>query len=161
MALDLIGDRLQRLDVFRGLAPEQIERIARDAERLIFRNGQKILDAGSDGEGAVIIISGYATALADADAGLDAFEIEAGAMLGETAMLTEHQFRVTVVAAGDVRAVRINRAALLAHMHEDPTLAEHLHGRLTSRLQRVAVELRLIDERLAAVAQTEPAAIAS
>ncbi len=154
MALDLIADRLQRLEIFRGLAPAQIERIAQDGERLIFRSGQKILQAGGDGEGAVIIISGRATVLADADTGSETDEVDAGTMLGETAMLAEHQFRLTVVADGDVRAVRINRAALLAHMHQDPALAEHFHSRLASRLQRVAVELRLIDERLAAASQT-------
>jgi len=158
MALDLIADRLHRLEVFRGLTAEQLERIARDAERLIFRNGQKLLEAGGDGEGAIVIISGYATALAEPELGDDAYEIEAGSMLGEAAMLSEHQFRVTVVAAGDVKAVRINRATLLAHMQEDPTLAEHFYSRVVSRLQRVAVELRLIDERLAAVSQPEPAA---
>lgn len=159
MALDLIADRLQRHEAFRGLESEQIERIAREAERLIFRNGQKMLEAGCDGDGAIVIISGYATALADPELDVEAYEIEAGAMLGEAAMLSEHQFRVTVVAAGDVKAVRINRSTLLAHMQEDPTLAEHFFCRVVSRLQRVAVELRLIDERLAAVSQpASPAA---
>jgi CRP-like cAMP-binding protein len=157
MALDLIADCLQRHDAFRGLAHEQIERIAREAERLIFRNGQKLLEAGCDGDGAILIISGYAVTLADPELDVDAYEIEAGAMLGEAAMLSEHQFRVTVVAAGDVKAVRINRATLLAHMQEDPTLAEHFYNRVASRLQRLAVELRLIDERLAAVSQPAPA----
>lgn len=161
MALDLIADRLQRLDPFRGLSPEQIERIAREAERLIFRDGQKMLEAGGEGEGAIVIISGYAKASADPELDMEAYEIEAGTMLGEAAMLSEHKFRLTVVAAGDVKAVRINRATLLAHMQEDPTLAEHFYSRVASRLQRVAVELRLIDERLAAVSQPAPAAAAT
>lgn len=164
MALDLIAARLLCLDAFRGLAPEQIARVAGEAERMIFRDGQRLIETGKDGDGAILIIDGWAEALADEDLGLEAREIEAGTLLGETAMLTEHQFRLTVVARGDVKAVQITRAALLAHMHDDPSLAEHLQRRLASRLQRVIVELRLIDERLATageLAATEAASEAA
>jgi CRP-like cAMP-binding protein len=160
MALDAIAGRLLGLDIFRGLAPHQIERIAREAERLIFRDGQKIVEAGAETDGALVIIAGLAKALAEPSHGLEEFTIEPGSMLGETAMLTEHRSAVTILAHGDVRAVKVARETLLRHMEEEPTLAEHFHERLAERLQRTALELRMIDERLA-VASLAVAAEAS
>ena len=150
MALDSIAGRLLGLEIFRGLAPAQVERIAREAERMIFRDGQTLVAAGTEGDGALVIIAGRAMALADADTGRSARQIEPGSMIGELAMLTEHHIGVTVVADGDVRAIKVVRETLHANMQEDPALAAHLHARLVARLQRVALELRMIDERLAA-----------
>jgi CRP-like cAMP-binding protein len=152
MALDAITDRLLGLDIFRGLAAPQIERLAREAERLIFRDGQKIVEAGAESDGALVIIGGRAHALADPAHGLDEFTIEAGSMLGEIAMLAEHKSAVTVVAEGDVRAVKVIREILRRHMEEDAELAGHFHERLAARLQRTALELKMIDERLAVAA---------
>jgi CRP-like cAMP-binding protein len=163
MALDLIVARLSRLDLFRGLTPEQLQRIARDAERMVFRDGQKIIAAGETGGGAIVIISGRGMIMPDEQLGIEAEHVEAGSMLGEAAMLAEHVYRLTVCAVGDVRAIHLTREALLANMQTDPDLAEQLRARLANRLQRVAVELRLIDERLAAAQaaiseKAEPAA---
>lgn len=149
MALDAIAGRLLGLEIFRGLVPTQIERIARDAERLIFRDGQKIAEAGSESDGAIVIIAGRARALADPSRDLDEFIVEAGSMLGETAMLAEHRAHITILAEGDVRAVKVTREALQLHLQDDPALAEHFHERLAARLQRTALELKMIDERLA------------
>lgn len=153
MALDVIAGRLMCLDVFRGLGAAQIERIAQDAERMLFRDGQRIIRAGDDGDGAIVLIAGGARILADPESGIEERAVEPGSLLGEPAMLSEHQFRITAVASGDVRAVHLARSVLRMQMVEDPSLADHFHARLANRLQRVAVELRLIDERLAAASQ--------
>jgi CRP-like cAMP-binding protein len=153
MALDLIAARLSRLDLFRNLTPDQLQRIARDAERMVFRDGQKIIAAGETGGGAIVIVSGRGMIMPDEELGIEAEHVEAGSMLGEAAMLAEHVYRLTVCAVGDVRAIQLTRDALLANVQADPDLAEQLRSRLANRLQRVALELRLIDERLAAAAQ--------
>jgi CRP-like cAMP-binding protein len=157
MALDLIAARLVHLDIFRGLSQAQVQRIAREAERMVFRDGQPLIKAADDGDGAILIVSGRAKALGDAELGLEEQELEAGSLLGEAAMVTEHRFRLTVVAAGDVRAVKLTRMAMQAHMIDDPGLADHFRGRIAARLQRVIVELKLIDERLAAASELLPA----
>ncbi|MGE0700720.1 MAG: Crp/Fnr family transcriptional regulator [Hyphomicrobiaceae bacterium] len=158
MALDTITERLAALEVFRGLSEERLERIAREADRIIFRDGQTLVAAGSEVDGALVIVAGQAVAMPDADRGLAACLVETGSMLGEGAMLTEHTCGITVVAEGEVRAIKIVRATLLAHLCADPGLAAHFHDRLAARLQRVALELRLIDERLAASVAPMPAA---
>ncbi|MGE0767533.1 MAG: Crp/Fnr family transcriptional regulator [Hyphomicrobiaceae bacterium] len=153
MALDLIAARLSRLDLFRGMTSSQLQRLAQDAGRMIFRDGQKLVVAGQEGEGAIVIISGRAVILPDPELGIEEQDVEVGSMLGEGAMLAEHTFRLTVAAVGDVRAVQLTREALHAHIQDDPEFADDLRERLANRLQRVAIELRLIDERLAIASQ--------
>lgn len=150
MALDIIADRLQGQELFRGLATHQIERLAREADRLLVRKGQPLVTAGAEAEGAILLISGSATALSEPSLGFVETAVEAGSLLGEAALLAEHRHNLTVIAASDVRAVRIRRETLLEHLRDDADLAAHLHDRLAARLAKVALELRLIDEQLAA-----------
>jgi NTE family protein len=149
MAIDTIVSQLAALEVFRGLEPEWIERIARSADRIIHRGGQTIVEAGSTGDASVLIVAGRARALARPDMAFPGSEVGAGTLIGELAMLTEHQFALTVVAVDEVRAIRIAREAVHRLLKDDPALAEHFQARLTSRLLRAALDLRLIDERLA------------
>lgn len=150
MAIDTIAQRLLDLEVFRGIGPEKLERLAREADRIIFRDGQTIAAAGAEADGAFVLVAGCAMALADPERGVPAHRIEAGSMIAETAMLTEHHFGLTITADGDVRAIKITRELLRTMMLEDAALRDHFAGRIAARLTRVAIELRLIDERLAA-----------
>jgi CRP-like cAMP-binding protein len=152
MALDLITQRLAALEAFRGLTPTQLEQIAGLTDRLIFRDGQKLIEAGVEGDGAILMVAGAATVEADAERGTDRRSLGAGTLFGELAMLSEHVFAVTAVADGDVKAVKIPRTALLDLFGAEPEIAAHFRQRLASRLMRVALELKVIDERLAAVA---------
>lgn len=152
MAIDLITQRLAALDAFRGLTPEQLAQIAGLTDRLIFRDGQKIIEAGVEGDGAILMVAGAATVEADAERGTDRRSLGSGTLFGELAMLSEHVFAVTAVADGDVKAVKIPRAAMLDLLGAEPAIAAHFRQRLASRLMRVALELKVIDERLAAVA---------
>ena len=63
-------------------------------------------------------------------------------------MLIDYTYGATIVAAGPVRCLKLNRATLHALMLDDAGLAEHLTGKITQRLNRVAAELRAIDPDL-------------
>lgn len=153
MAFDIIANSLTALDLFRGLDHDRLLRLAQGAERMLVKAGQPLVTAGADGEGAVILVAGRAKALPDPELAFAGEEIGQGAMLGEAALLAEHRHRLTVVAETDVRAIRIRRDALFTEMQTDTELAAHFQSRLAAKLSRLALELRLIDERLAAVSE--------
>jgi CRP-like cAMP-binding protein len=117
-----------------------------------------LIRAGQPGHAGIIIVAGEAVVAADAAAGIGEIEVKAGSLIGETAMLIEHDYRITVTARTSVRALRLTRAAMHELMREDPLLADHFVARLASRLSRVAIELRQIDETLALAAETARAA---
>lgn len=149
MATDAFASRLNDLEIFRGLSPLRITEIVRQAERIVFRDGQTIVTAGSAGDGAYVIIDGEAVAMDDTEPDAFTRRIAPGSLLGEMAMLTEHAYTTTIVSHGTVRALKITREALHQQMADDPLLAQHFVARISSRLTRVAVELRRLDQMLA------------
>jgi len=158
MSISVLARQLISQEIFRGLSPLQLTEIVRQAERIVYRPGETIVEAGTTGDAAVLIIAGDAVRFEDAEpaTGLGAQGIGAGSLLSELAMLIEHEHGVTVVAHTTVRALRITRSGLQAQMLDDPDLAGHFVDRITERLNRVADELRHIDYALTG-AEGQPA----
>ncbi|MFV0297899.1 MAG: Crp/Fnr family transcriptional regulator [Hyphomicrobiaceae bacterium] len=149
MAIDIVTDRLASLEAFAGLPLETVSRIADIADRIIYRRGQIIAQAGEDCDGAIVIIAGQAMVLADESRGIEVEEVEPGTLIGEISMISEHHLSVSIMAvSSNVKAVKIRRDAMHALMQEDPDLAAHFQSRLTARLSRLILDLKLIDERL-------------
>jgi CRP-like cAMP-binding protein len=163
--MDKVIAPLMRVAAFQGLTRQQFEGIAQHAIKLKFLRGDVITKAGAPGDGAFVIASGPAECVATAADGSNEAVVP-GALIGEMAMLIEHDYLATVVARDWVLCLKITRAALHEQMREDPSLAEHFQRRVTERLLQVAEDLRRIDSILAAqggpvAAAHEPARIAA
>ena len=150
MAIDRLVAPLLRVPLFAGLKPLQITELARHAERVKFRSGDTITKAGAPGDGAYLVVSGSAEHVVSSDPESPAEPIEPGSLVGEMAMLVEHDYRATVIARGDVLCLKITRTAMCAQMLEDAALARHFERRIFARLSRVADDLRRIEGILAA-----------
>ena len=150
MTIDRVVAPLLRVPLFASATPVQMAEIARRAERLRFRAGDVITRAGQPGDGAFLIVSG-AVGRIEHPGAAPSEAIEVGSVIGEMAMLIEHDYGSTIVARDRVLCLKITRAGLHAQMLEDHTLAEHLEQQITERLKRTAQELRLIDASLAAL----------
>ena len=147
--------RLLDLELFRGLGRDQVTAIARVGERMLFRPGHTIVRAGAPGDAAFLLLAGDAVTMAMNEQA--SMAIEPGSLIGELAMLIEHDYAVTVVCCSQVRAISIGRDALEALMLVEPEIADHFVARLSSRLSRVAGELRRIDQILARAGATTSA----
>lgn len=153
--LETFTARLADIEIFRGLPEEQLAEIARSAERIVFRAGQPILTRHATGDAGFIIMGGDAVALDPDNPSAAPRPLAEGTLLGELAMLIDHAYGVTVVARGSVRCLKLSRDTMLRHMARQPELAEHFVSRITSRLTRVAVEMRRIDQILALAADMQ------
>jgi CRP-like cAMP-binding protein len=149
MSISVLARQLMSQEIFRGLTPLQLTEIVRQAERIVYHPGDTIVEAGTSGDAAVLIVAGDAVRFLELEdepaIGLNTQGIAAGSLLSELAMLVEHEHGTTVVAHTTVRALRITRTGLHAQMLDDPDLAGHFVDRITERLHRVADELRRID----------------
>jgi CRP/FNR family cyclic AMP-dependent transcriptional regulator len=141
---------------FSGLSTEQTAEIARNAKRLKFMRGDIITRGGQIGDSAYLIISGAAEEVQGAASSAQKRPVDAGSLIGEMAMLIEHTFTATVVANDWVHCLKITRAALHAQMLADPTLAEHFHRRVSSRLTQIMEELRRIEGTVPGAVQSPP-----
>jgi len=148
MSVDALSASLLRVELFRDLSPRQLSGIARIAERLTFRAGDTITRAGTNGDAAVLIVSGDAICAGELDDGGSDDPIEPGSMIGEMAMLIEHTYGTTVIASGPVRALRIPRSGILSLVEADPVLGQHFISCINGRLKSLAAELRRIDRGL-------------
>jgi CRP-like cAMP-binding protein len=153
MSIEAFIPTFSNLEIFRGLDSHRLGRIVRVAERIVFKPGQPLIATGQEGDGAIVIIGGEAYVVPERP-GDAAVAVREGSLLGESAMLVEHAYRITVVARTSVRALKLPRAVMHALMLADPALADHFVSRFSSRLSRVAIELRRIDEMLALAAET-------
>jgi CRP-like cAMP-binding protein len=149
MAHDALVDPLQRVALFQGLKPLQIAEIARQAERMVFRPGDKIIEEGGEGDAAFLIVDGEAVRTSGPEIQGAAGRVLPGSLIAEMAMLIDTEHTSTIVAEGPVRALKITRASLHGQMIADPSLAEHFVTKILGRLLALAKELREIDRALA------------
>lgn len=157
MSISVLARQLMSQEIFRGLSPLQLTEIVRQSERVVYRPGQYIIEAGATADAAVVVIAGDAIRFPENLSGQGAMQAEAisaGSLLSELAMLVDHTHGATVIAHTTVRVLRITREALQREMLDDPYLADHFVERIAERLSRVATELWLIDQALTAA---EPA----
>jgi CRP/FNR family cyclic AMP-dependent transcriptional regulator len=146
---------LVNLEVFAGLTDRQLTALLREVERVSFRDGDTIIRDGDVGHAAYIIISGRAEVLPDAERHDTAKPVEPGTLLGEMAMLIEHEYRTTVVARSPVRAAKIPRSSLHRMMLDDTKLTEHFVEKISTRLSRVKQMLQIIDETLLSASELD------
>src|SRR6476469_4415104 len=151
MAIDNTVELLLRLPLFGGLSPPQLAEIVRRAERVRFWPGDVLTKAGQPGDGAYLIVSGPVQRVAGP--GIAAMAVPEivvpGSLIGELAMLVEHDYASTLVARDRVFCLKLIRTEMHAQMREDAALTEHFRDRMTERLMQTAGELRRIDDALA------------
>ncbi len=168
-----------KVALFQGLKPGQITKIAQNADRITFRDGDKILVAEREGDAAFLIVSGQVQRLDPSKQNLDNNEpnetdhqtadrqsqiitTPTGTLLGELSMLIDGHFHsATYIAKGTVRAFKLTRTAIHAQMESDPDLADHFVQIIARRLHAVADELRQIDQTLAPKPPALPAQLIS
>lgn len=157
MTNDSLLTPFTRIAILDGLSDARIERIARNAERIVFQSGDVIQSEGDIPDAAVLVVSGKVHIVDDvSDETGDA--VVAGSLVGELSMLIETRAVSTVVARSSVRAFRITRRDLRQAMESDPALAEHFVAKISQRLTGMAAEMRRVDSAIAAAVEKMPAA---
>jgi CRP-like cAMP-binding protein len=74
--------------------------------------------------------------------------VEPGSLVGELAMLVEHDYGATVIAQGWVDCLMLERATLLDQMRADPDIADRIADAIRGRLTLVAADLQMINRML-------------
>jgi CRP-like cAMP-binding protein len=149
MAIDLVLESLRRVPVFANLTSAQIAEIGRGARRCAFRAGEVIAGAGEPGDGAYLLLSGEAVCITTASGRGPREPVEPGSLVGELAMLVEHDYRTTVVAQGWVDCLKLERSTLHEQMRADPGIARRIADAIRGRLNPVAAKLQVINHLLA------------
>lgn len=134
--------------LFRGLSPEQLEKVAGAAVEANFAGGDVMIRQFDRSSDLMIILNGAAQI--KAFSGESMAEVGVGSVVGEVSLIDEQPRSATVISVGDTRVVLLKGAKLQALMDADPILKATLVGNLARLLcQRLRTSNIQLDAALA------------
>ncbi|HEX8919058.1 MAG TPA: cyclic nucleotide-binding domain-containing protein [Chloroflexota bacterium] len=136
---------LRTVDLFSGIAGEDLAPLATVAEEARFKAGDILIRQGEVGDGLYIIVDGEVEIRASSDSQIAVRR--SGSVIGEMAVLSGQLRSATCIAASEVLALRMLRDDFLEMLAERPALALGIINILTQRLTEVTQRLANTSER--------------
>lgn len=133
---DSIRESLSRVDLFRSLSPEEIERLATGVKLKLFACGEALCRQGEAGDSFYIIREGrVAVFINDANGHpVRAAQLDCGAFFGEMSLLTGEPRSGTVTAETDVEVLCVSKQDFAGLLHANASLAGTMAAALEARL---------------------------
>jgi CRP/FNR family transcriptional regulator, cyclic AMP receptor protein len=123
---------LEEVPLFEGVSKRHLRRIAKLAHIRRFAPGSAIVRTGDPGRAFFVLLDGNVKVVR---AGARDRRLGIGDYFGEMALLDDAPRSADVVAAGEVLALMIDRAAFTKVLRSEPTLAQALLRTLAGRLR--------------------------
>lgn len=145
---------LARLAIFSEIDPVRLQVLAFTCERIVCAPGETLFEEGDDAPSAFVITEGEAVMLANGiDGEAQVARLDAGDLIGESALLLDGKRRSTVRAVGEMEVMVIRRALFMRLLSEFPEmvtgLARSAAGRLSALQDDMGVLQGQIDGRRA------------
>ena len=148
MALDDDIRILSRVDLFEGFTQDQLRLLAFGTETIRLSVGRELFREGAPADSAFVVVSGrvglYHTR---DDRRILVGRVEAGAMLGELALIAGSRRVTSALAETDLEVIRINRALFRRILQEYPDLAALLHERISRELAAMLARIEKLAPR--------------
>jgi len=152
-----VHDFLAKNPLFQGLPEPQIDKLARIVTEHSFAGGQMIFTEGDKADGFYIVVTGRVKIYKLSPEGKEQIlhVIEPGEPFAEVAMFSGGTLPAHAEALKESRIVFIPRAAFIALIQQDPSIAMNMFGTLSIRLKRFTsliedLSLKEVPQRLAA-----------
>ncbi|HEY5089056.1 MAG TPA: mechanosensitive ion channel family protein, partial [Polyangia bacterium] len=127
-------DALARVDVFRALDAEKIDRLARRLRMVLFGPGEVILRQGDPGDSLYVVRGGsVAVQIGVLGASKEIATLSDGQFFGEMSLMTGESRTATVVAKTDVECYIVDKEAFQEILQEKPDLAGIISDILSRR----------------------------
>ncbi|NJL29020.1 MAG: mechanosensitive ion channel, partial [Thermoanaerobaculia bacterium] len=140
---------LSRIDLFKDFAPERLRRLAQQARRELYDDGENLVREGEQGDSLFVVDTGRAivtkSGLAGSTSGIELAVLGPGDFFGEMSLLTGEPRSASVSSDGSCAVLVLAKDAIEPLMQEDPELAAALSRVLAAR--RLDLEHRLEDRR--------------
>ncbi|MFZ4855832.1 MAG: cyclic nucleotide-binding domain-containing protein [Desulfuromonadaceae bacterium] len=107
-----------------------------------YEAGEIIFSEGEAGDDMFVVLSGNVEVVKASDDGeLRLAELGPGEIFGEMAMFGRNKRSATVRAAGEVRAITIDRKMFMQKIHQDPSLAMRIMEKMSERIRKLNDDL--------------------
>jgi small-conductance mechanosensitive channel len=141
-------DALSRVDVFRALDAEKIDRLARRMRMIIHGPGEVVLRQGDPGDSLYVMRAGdVAVRVGTGGAQREVATLTAGQFFGEMSLMTGETRSATVVAKTDCECYIVDKEAFQEILQERPELAGVISDILSRR--QVVLDGASVDATLA------------
>jgi CRP/FNR family cyclic AMP-dependent transcriptional regulator len=128
---------LRRVPLFVDLSPVDLKQVAQISDEHAYGDGDVIADQGEPGEEMYLIVSGDISVVVarDGEAPAEVARRSAGDSVGEMAVISRAPRMASLVAAGDVRTLVIDRARFERILRDRPEASLAVMGVLCDRLR--------------------------
>jgi CRP-like cAMP-binding protein len=149
MALDDHIRTLSDVRLFAGFTQDQLRLLAFGAEVMRLQAGKKLYREDDDADSAYIVVRGKIKLFRENEGEpVEVGTAEAGATLGEMALIADTRRLTSAEAADDAEVLRINRSMFRRILEEYPETAEALRERVIEDLQALIRRIEQVGERL-------------
>lgn len=149
MALDDHIRILSGVRLFEGFTLDQLRLLAFGAEAMRLPAGKKLYREDDDADSAYIVVRGRISLFREHEgAPVEVSSADAGAVLGEMALIADTRRLTSAEAAADSDVLRINRSMFRRILEEYPETAEALRTQIIDDLQALIRRIEQVGERL-------------
>ncbi|MEM7177966.1 MAG: cyclic nucleotide-binding domain-containing protein [Pseudomonadota bacterium] len=135
-------DVMQETPLFRKLDPKRLRVVAMMGETLSYRDGERLFEAGEEGDSAYVILSGDVDVIVNAnDREITVAVLHQGEIFGEIAALTDQPRTSAIQARGPLSVLRLDRQTILNLIGEFPDIALQLITVMADRLRVTSRQL--------------------
>lgn len=142
MALEFEVDALRAVPLFSAIDPKELKLLVFLSEEQVFHDGERLCQQGEEGDCAYVLLEG------DADIVVEFGGVERAVqtlgpnqVFGEIAIIRDIPRTASVVAKGEVRALRIQKEVFLKLLREFPDMGLEVMRELAKRLEVTTREL--------------------
>jgi len=126
---------LRRVPLFGGLSPADLKQVAAIASEQVFPDGETIAYQGDPGEEMFVIVSGEVRVVRGEGGGTEIARRKGGDVVGEMAIISQEPRMASLVAAGEVRTLCIDRKSFEGLLRERPETSLAVMRVLCARLK--------------------------
>lgn len=138
-----IGALLAHIPLFQGLAPDEVERIARGAREVPLERGGILFHRGAPSDGFYIVVYGQVKLAFTSSQGTEKVVeiISQGQSFGEAVMFMDRPYPVMAQALVDCQLLHIGKDSLFTEIDRDPRLGRKMIAGLSMRLHRLIADV--------------------
>ena len=149
MSLSKDVEALSRIPLFAKVNPTKLKLLAFTSERLEYPSGDELFHQDDYGDAAYVLLKGEADILVDTPrSAMTIATLGRNDIVGEIAILCEVPRTATVVAHGDVDALRVSKEGFFHLVTQFPQVGVEVMSALAAKLHRTTQALTAARARL-------------
>ncbi len=142
-------DLLRKVPMFAKLDASRLKLLAFTSELLVFDDGDELFHIGDNADCAYVIMGGAVDVVTETDTGsMVVSTLKQNQLFGELALLNNAPRNATLVANGNLTAMKITGEMFLRLLSENSDLALDVMRQLSDKLARSHLKVEVLQKRL-------------